>query len=97
MGRGPAEVRNAFYSAEAASMYGTAIWRSEDGTEIEITFMGDGLPYLYEDAKRLEVTEFIRPGRLPLDIPRTRSYSGLPKPTAIPAQTWTWEEEDTPK
>lgn len=66
-------------------MYGSAIWRSEAGPEVEITFIEDGnLPYLFEDREGVEVTEFIREGRTPSDIPRTRSYSGLPKPIDVP-------------
>jgi len=71
--------RIGLYSAQAAAQYGTVIWSTPSGGEAEITAIGyPDLPYLWEDAVKLEVVEYLRDGR-DKTAPRTRSYCGYPR------------------
>lgn len=67
----------AYYSAMAKEMYGSVIWISTSGLEVEITAIqthdnatGKIIAYVWEDAVELQVTKYIREGHRPQWIHR---------------------------
>ena len=65
-------IKYAFYSSLAAKEFGTVIWRTAEGVEVELTAVYDtpnGEGYMWGDKIFLcEVVDFVRRGRISMEI-----------------------------
>jgi hypothetical protein len=59
--------RPAWYSEKAAELHGSTIWRKADGTEVEVTIVGESMETIYNWDDKVyvgEVTDFIRTAQI---------------------------------
>jgi hypothetical protein len=61
--------RLAFFSLSAAEQFGTKIYKTPDGGEVEVTYLMGGLEdtgsYMWPDKVPFIVTSYLRDGRVP--------------------------------
>ena len=64
--------RLAFYSPTAAEKFGTTIYKTPDGGEVEVTGVEPSLEdtgtYMWPDKVPVVVTSYLRRGRLPIGV-----------------------------